>query len=266
MSELSTLVNILSDRVQEKPDREIFIFLQDGEQKTDSLTYLKLETRAKAIATYLQETITQGAHALLIFSPGIEFITAFFGCLYAGIVAVPIPLPHKRKLSRVKSVLADSQAAAILTTENLLGDLKSKLLEDSLFSTLQWIAVDRIDDRLASPWQKPEIGLSTLALLQYTSGSTGNPKGVTISHGNLLSNSHTIRESFNNNSKTSGVIWLPPYHDMGLIGGIVQPIYSDSLSILMPPQAFLQKPIRWLQTITRYKATISGGPDFAYDL
>ncbi|MCA9927204.1 MAG: AMP-binding protein, partial [Anaerolineales bacterium] len=132
--------------------------------------------------------------------------------------------------------------------------------------SLQWIATDALDAGLAEQWRSPVVNEATTAFLQYTSGSTGNPKGVILSHGNLLENSADIYRCFGHHADSQGVIWLPPYHDMGLIGGILQPLYGAFPVTLLSPLDFLKRPLRWLEAISKYRATTSGGPNFAYDL
>jgi len=162
--------------------------------------------------------------------------------------------------------VADAQATVALTNQSLLANLEGRFTQNPEFASLRWRATDNIASRLASDWQEPEVNSGTLAFLQYTSGSTGTPKGVMVSHGNLLHNSALIHKCFEHTPNSRGVIWLPPYHDMGLIGGVLQPLYGGFPVTLMSPVAFLQKPFFWLQAISRYKATTSGGPNFAYDL
>ncbi len=169
-------------------------------------------------------------------------------------------------MSRLQTIVSDAQAMAALTTTSLLEKLDSQLADNSELKSLLWLATDDLNNNLASDWQEPELREDNLAFLQYTSGSTGTPKGVMVSHGNLLHNSALIHKLFGHSSHSQGVIWLPPYHDMGLIGGVIQPLYGGFPVTLLSPAAFLKKPFRWLQAISRYKATTSGGPDFAYEL
>jgi natural product biosynthesis luciferase-like monooxygenase protein len=204
---------------------------------------------------------------LLLYPAGIEFIAAFFGCLYAGVIAVPAyPPRHNQKLLRLETIVADAQAAFVLTTGAELAAIQDRLGQSRELGTLQWLATDHLSIDLASGWQPSVIHSDTLALLQYTSGSTGKPKGVMVSHGNILHNQQLIQRGFGHTEKTIFAGWLPLFHDMGLIGNVLQPLYLGIPCVFMPPVAFLQKPICWLQAISRYKATTSGGPNFAYDL
>lgn len=194
---------------------------------------------------------------------------AFFGCLYAGTIAVTAyPPRNKRHRPRIEAIATDAQIAIALTTSFHLSKVQSLLARSNCFENVQWLATDNYDydDISERDWQKSEIDSDSLAFLQYTSGSTGKPKGVMLTHSNLLHNSALIDQYFGNTPNSSVVSWLPMYHDMGLIGGILQPLYGGFIVTLMSPEDFLKKPLNWLQAITKYKATTSGGPNFAYDL
>jgi acyl-CoA synthetase (AMP-forming)/AMP-acid ligase II/acyl carrier protein len=209
---------------------------------------------------------------LLVYPAGLEFISAFFGCLYAGVVAVPATYPKPRRpLPRMASIARDSDAKVALTTRQTL-DTIDMSQQDEVVSGMQWMATDEVAATDARTWTPPSIDSEGLAFLQYTSGSTSDPKGVMVSHGNLLANLEAIRKSFGievdhsgREQIATGVFWLPAYHDMGLIGGILTPLFVGGRSVLMSPAAFLQKPMRWLEAIDRYRATISGAPNFAYE-
>jgi acyl-CoA synthetase (AMP-forming)/AMP-acid ligase II len=265
--EVSTLVDILQFRAQSQPDSTAYTFLQDGETQSISLTYRELDRKAQAIASQLQSMHLTASRALLLYPPGLEFIAAFFGCLYAAVVAVPAYPPRpNQNMSRLEAIVSDAEATVAMTTTALLANIKSRFAENAQFANLHWIGTDDITTDLSETWQKPEIHEKSLAFLQYTSGSTGTPKGVMVSHGNLLHNSALIQKSFGDTPSSRGVSWLPPYHDMGLIGGVIQPLYVGAPMILMPSLIFIQKPLRWLKAISHFKATTSGGPNFAYDL
>lgn len=262
----STFVELLSYRAQNQPDQKAYIFLHDGETESDKLTYKELDIQARAIATQLQSLGATGERALLLYQPGLELTAAFFGCLYAGVVAVPAYPPRRNQnLSRLQAIVSDARAAVALTTTSLLGKIEGYAWNPEL-AQLHWFATDKIASDLAEVWQEPKLSSDTLAFLQYTSGSTGTPKGVMVTHGNLVYNLALIYKCFGHTPNSQGLIWLPPYHDMGLIGGVLQPLYGGFPVTLMAPVDFLQKPFRWLQAISRYKATTSGGPNFAYEL
>ncbi len=264
---MNSLVDLLCYRNQNQGNDIVFTFLPDGETEELHLSYQELDTQARAISARLQSLTESGQRALLLYQPGLEFISAFFGCLYAGVVAVPLYPPRRNHHSdRLEAIVTDAQATVALTTTFVQQSITKQIQKKPALENLTWLTTDNLDLNQAKDWQPLSINKDTLAFLQYTSGSTGKPKGVMISHGNLLHNLAMIHQCFNNQPDTKGVIWLPPYHDMGLIGGVLQPIYGHVPVILMPPAAFLQKPIRWLQTISRYQATASGGPNFAYDM
>jgi acyl-CoA synthetase (AMP-forming)/AMP-acid ligase II/acyl carrier protein len=265
-----TMVELLAGQAAEQPDRTAFVFLDDRDGVTE-LTYAELERRARVIAARLQLELNPGDRALLVYPPGLEFISAFFGCLYAGVVAVPATYPKpKRPMPRLQRIALDCDAHVALSTAQTLTTLDPELLSTDA-ATSSWIATDELDDALADMWQPTTIAENDLAFLQYTSGSTSDPKGVMVSHANLLSNLECIRSSFgigdseDDRESSTAVIWLPAYHDMGLIGGILTPLYMGGRCVLMSPTAFLQRPMRWLQTIHDYQAIVSGAPNFAYE-
>jgi len=265
--EFSTLVELLRERARRQPEQTAFIFLLGGETEAARLSYKELDRLSRAIASKLQRMGATGKRALLLYPPGLEFIAAFFGCLYAGVVAVPAYPPRlNQSMSRLQAILASSQVAVALTTTSLLVNIEDQLGYNPELAALRWLASDDLAPDLASDWQEPALCRNTLAFLHYTAGSTGRPKGVMASHGNLLHNLALSHNCFEHTPNSRGVIWLPPYNDMGLISGVLQPLYSGFPVTLMSPAAFLSKPLRWLQAISRYKATISGGPNFAYDL
>ena len=265
--QFATLIDLLRYRAVQQPNRTAFIFLQNGETESGRLTYQELDTKARKIAYQIRFKASAGERVLLLYPSGLDFITAFFGCLYAGVIAVPAYPPRvNQNLFRLQALVIDAQAKVALTTTPLLANLEPKWVESLEMPTVHWLATDNIDSNQGIEWQYPEEDNDALAFLQYTSGSTGKPKGVMVSHGNILHNLALIQKYFEHTPNSQGVIWLPPYHDMGLIGGVLQPIYSGFPVILMSPIDFLQKPVRWLMAISRYKATTSGGPNFAYDL
>ncbi|MFZ6028539.1 MAG: amino acid adenylation domain-containing protein [Chloroflexota bacterium] len=265
--QLSTIVDLVQMRALKQPERCAYIFLEDGENEESALTYGELDQAARKVAVRLQAIGHSGDRVLLLYPPGLEYIAAFYGCLYAGKAVVPSYPPRlNRPDARLQIIATDSRAAIALTTTSILQDVKRRFTYAPELSAIQWLATDTPMDAGPENWQKPELSPHSLAFLQYTSGSTANPKGVMLTHENLLSNSRMICTGFEHTPESKGVIWLPPYHDMGLIGGILQPLYVGFPTVLMSPTAFLQSPIRWLRAISRYQATTSGGPNFAYDL
>ena len=265
--EPSTLVELLRRRARQRPRQTSYTFLSEGEAEEVSLTYEELDRRARSIGARLQSLGAAGQRAILLYPPGLEYIAAFFGCLYAGVVAIPAYPPRRQKsLPRLRAILANSGAKLALTTNTTLSATNRLLAASADLKELHWLVTDAVEQDESEGWREPPLCSDTLAFIQYTSGSTATPKGVMLSHGSLLYNQKILREAFENTEQSVIAGWLPLYHDMGLIGNVFQPLYLGSPCVLMSPLRFLQQPVRWLQAITRYKATTSGGPDFAYDL
>ncbi|MEH2455994.1 condensation domain-containing protein [Nostoc sp.] len=262
-----TVVDLLHQRSLTQPDTIAFTFLEDGETQQSTLTYQQLVKRSCAIASQLQALNLKGERALLLYPPGLDYLTAFFGCLYAGVVAVPAyPPRNQRKTPRISAITIDAQPSIALTTTAMLPTLQSIFAQTTNLESLHWLTTDDIAPGLEDAWQQTKINPDTLAFLQYTSGSTGTPKGVMLSHGNLLHNAAMTYQIMEHSPSSKFVSWLPVYHDMGLIGGILQPLYGGFPCILMSPTAFLQRPYRWLQAISHHRGTTSGSPNFAYEL
>jgi amino acid adenylation domain-containing protein len=257
------LVELLQTRAAEKGDALAFRFLLDGEEGETDVGYGELDARARDVGARLQEQGAAGERVLLLYPPGIEYITGFLGCLYAGAVAVPAYPPRPdRPLGRFLSILEDATPKFALATEAIVS-VGAALLPQS---GMRWMATDRLDGAAAASWKRPATGPGSLAFLQYTSGSTASPKGVMVTHGNLLDNEARIRRSFGTEGTSKVAGWLPLYHDMGLIGNVLHPLYLGTSCVLMSPLEFLRNPFRWLQMIHASEATVSGGPNFAYDL
>jgi acyl-CoA synthetase (AMP-forming)/AMP-acid ligase II len=266
-SEPGTLVDLLSWRANHQPDKKGYIFWVDEKKQEVSLTYKELDRRARAIGAWLQSAGAAGNRVLLQFPSGLDYIAAFFGCLYAGAVAVPVYPPRpNRSLGRIQTICNDARPVLALTTSHFLPLIEPLLKQASDLEKLPLRAVDAIKEDLAEEWQKPSIVGHTLAFLQYTSGSTALPKGVMVNHKNILHNERMIKSAFRQTEQSIIVGWLPLFHDMGLIGQVLQTLYAGAQCILLSPISFLQRPLSWLEVISRYRATTSGGPNFAYDL
>lgn len=264
-----SLVALLRQRATAQGDELAYILVVDDATEVP-ISYAELDREARAVAARLQQLGATGERALLLYQPGREYIVGFLGCLYAGVVAVPAYPPNParlgRTLPRLQAIAANAGARFALTTAAIL-HVASMVFEVAPdLGALTWIATDAGNLPAADAWQPTTVGPDTLAFLQYTSGSTGIPKGVMLTHGNLLANMAMIKGAFLLKPTDLGVSWLPPYHDMGLIGGILEPLYVGLPFVLLSPMDFLQRPIRWLRTITRHRATVSGGPNFAYEL
>lgn len=266
--EFSTLIELLRWRALQNPEQRAYTFLLNGEIEATQFTYAELDRQARAIGAMLQSYQASSERALLLYQPGLEYIAAFFGCLYAGVVAVPAyPPQFNRTMLRLQSIVADAQATVVLTTTQILSNVERWFVYAPELEAIRWLSTDSIAGGVENNWREPTVTGDTLAFLQYTSGSTAAPKGVMVNHANLLHNELLIQTAFEHQSQSTVVVgWLPLYHDMGLIGNVLQPLYIGAPCILMSPVAFLQKPSLWLQAISRYKATTSGGPNFAYDL
>ena len=263
----TTLVDLLRFRALYQPDKRAYTFLLDGETSETHLTYQELDQKARAIGVWLQSMDAEGERVLLLYPSGLEYITAFFGCLYAGAIAVPAYPPHgKRKLPQLRTIVSDAQAKFALTTQSIHATAERLFAPAPELKFLRWLVTEDLIDDMGDDWHKPLIKEDTVAFLQYTSGSTGAPKGVMLNHANLLYNQRMIKKAFRHTTDTIVVGWLPLYHDMGLIGNVFQPLYVGIPCILMSPNHFMQQPLRWLSAISRYKATTSGAPNFAYDL
>lgn len=256
------LLDVQASRFAEKP---AFCFLGDGENVTDSLTYADLAQRARATAAALQRRAPAGARVLLLYPSCVEYMVAFFGCLCAGMVAVPVFPPRGSKHNgRLEAIAGDCGARIALTTTGQLQQMRLAVESSPALSAMELLCSDRIDDIDAACWLRPKIRPATIAFLQYTSGSTGAPKGVMISHGNLLHNERMIHIGLGSRAESVYVTWLPIYHDMGLIGNMLHAFWLGGTCYFMAPVSFLQRPACWLKAISRYRATISGGPNFAY--
>lgn len=247
----------------------MYTFLTDGEIERDHLTFAELDRQARIIGAALQAHGESGERALLVYPSGLEFIAAFFGCLYSGIIAVPVYPPSARPdrtFNRFRAIANDAQPAFILAPSSLASRVEGLLAHAPELEAARVIITDTLAAGIETQWREPAISGETLAFLQYTSGSTGLPKGVMVTHANLLHNSSMVQRYCQHPPDAHAVTWLPLYHDLGLIGGILQPLYAGFESTIMSPASFLQRPIRWLQAVSRTRATISGGPNFAYDL
>ena len=262
-----TLVDLLDYRAAQQPDHIVFRFINSDGREDGTLTFAQLQARARTIATHLAEHVVPGDRVVLLVPPGLEYVAAFFGCLLAGAVAVPAYPPNPRRADpRVARIVADCGARLALASDALMARLDGWLALTPELGGLTWLDAARLAEGSAAGWRAPSVTGASLAMLQYTSGSTGDPRGVMLAHSNLLHNSATIHRVSAHRPGDNGVFWLPPFHDMGLIGGILQPVYAGLSAALMAPATFLQRPLRWLEAMSRYRATTSGAPNFAYDL
>ena len=262
-----SLVDLLELRARQDDGRFAFTFLSDDGNVDGRITYTELDRQSRTIAARIMEVAAPGERALLLYPPGLEFISAFFACLYASVIAVPAYPPHRnRNLLRLQTIFRDAQPCLVLTTAALLPKTRNIISTFAGGADIRVIATDDLPVSGGLSCNRPQVSHNTIALLQYTSGSTAAPKGVMLTHGNLLHNTALVNDAVGPAPDDSYVSWLPVFHDMGFMAGILQPLYRGLPSVLMAPAAFLAKPVRWLQAISRYKATASGGPSFAYEL
>ena len=264
MQTFSSLVTVLAQRAKSQPDERAYIFLGDRGAEEAALTFRGLHDAAQALAVRLSKIAQPGDRAILVFPPGLEFLVAFFGCQIARVIAVPMMVP--RRLSARDSsaaIMADCEPAVALTSPAfaIRKDLHHRFSRDQI----QWLPVDLTHGEPGAvflPAPDPE----DIAFLQYTSGSTSDPKGVAVSHANLLANLEMIRVSLGTTKQSTYVNWVPLYHDMGLILNALQALYVGALCVLMAPNAFMQRPLNWLRAIHHYRAEVGCGPNFGFDL
>ena len=265
MTPLLTPGQMLRARAAEQPDRVIFIHVTEDAAAPQEVTYAELYRRAAAIAARLVALELQQRPVLLVYRPGPAFADAFFGTLLAGAIAVPVPVPQfAAQYERLERVAADCEPGAVLTTSALAASLATRFDARAHVTACPWLETDAL--QVTPDAELPDVPSASVALLQYTSGSTAEPRGVAVTHDNLAQNVMTIISDLPVPAGGRSVSWLPHFHDMGLIAGIITPIYREGASVLMSALAFLQRPLRWLELITRYRALTSGAPNFAYAL
>lgn len=259
----ATIISLLLDQAETTPDKTALCFLKNGESLEYSITYGELVEKVKTIGSYLLSLNLEGGRVLLLYPSGIDFVASFFGCLLAKVIAIPAYPPRSNQKSEmVNSIIVDAKPKAILTVSNYLTKFSN------IFSELnnQPITTDALPVNIEKRQSYPVLDGKHIAFLQYTSGSTGKPKGVIVTHQNIMHNQKLIKYKFGHNDETIFASWLPMYHDMGLVGNLMQPIYLGVKCVLMSPESFLQKPYRWLKAISDYKVTTTGAPNFAYEL
>ncbi|MBT2339589.1 MULTISPECIES: condensation domain-containing protein [Pseudomonas] len=257
-------IEVLETNALHFPERAALHFLPDGVEIGETLTFSQLHEQSRSLAAALQSRYAPGDRVLLMLPSSLDYARAFCACLYAGMIAVPLFPPPSRKprhLERVRNVVVDAEPALILApAEHCEGLLE--LVENRV----DVLTVQHLGTPPASQWQRPTIDGSTVAFLQYTSGSTGSPKGVEVRQRNLIANVDLMRQAYGFDERGAMVNWLPLYHDMGLIGGLLAPIYSGMPCYLMASQTFVNAPSTWLQALSRYRGTVSFAPNFAYAL
>jgi acyl-CoA synthetase (AMP-forming)/AMP-acid ligase II len=269
-SSKTTLLTVLRSHASARPEHRLYTLLGGDGRELGAITFEALELQSRRIAAALQAVARRGERAVLLYAPGLDYITGLLGTMQAGLLAVPAyppdPTRLERTLPRLRAIVEDAQASVILTTSQIVAVSEAFGGREPELRGLRWVATDTIPTGAEAEWRDPGVCADDLAILQYTSGSTGSPRGVMLSHSNLLSNLALITGNFQADASCTQVSWLPPYHDMGLIGGILAPLYVAAHSVLMQPLDFLRQPALWLQAITRYRATHCGSPNFGYEL
>ncbi|MEU7188582.1 fatty acyl-AMP ligase [Streptomyces sp. NPDC045369] len=262
-----TLVRALRTRSGKQPDRVAYTFLHNGETIGEELTYQQLDAAARARAVALDDAGLGGRNAVLLHAPGLEFVKAFAGCLYAGTAGAPLQVPHNAAgVERLLRVVEDTGSPVVLTDTETRDDVLARFGGTPGVAELTWLTTDTVDPGAAERWTETEPDPEHTALLQYTSGSTGRPKGVMVSHRNFCVQAAENQEVWHVSDDDIGVSWLPTFHDMGLMYGVVMPLWRGMRVYLMAPQAFVRRPRRWLEAISRHRGTLSAGPNFAYDM
>ena len=266
VQQCATYIEVIQKRTLTIPDHVVFRFLSDGVNENESLTYRQIETRSKALGASMQKYGSKGDKVLLLFQPGLSYVASMYACFYSGFVAIPVYPPRRNKgIDRIYTIIEDSGANICLVSQQVHSDIQRNFNDDDLLSQINWIVYEDVMDDNASEFQQTKILPDDIALLQYTSGSTGNPKGVLVTQLNLLYNSENIRLAMGLDRNTVGIHWLPLFHDMGLIGGLLQVAYLGAVNVGMPPTEFLKNPLNWLKAIDKYGGTNGGGPDFTYN-
>ncbi|MET7977786.1 fatty acyl-AMP ligase [Streptomyces mirabilis] len=275
-----SLVDLLTTHASQQPERTAYRYLVTGDcdGEIQDISYGRLARRSRAVAAWLQERGLAGSRALLLYPPGLEFISGYLGCLSAGVVAVPGLPPqgrsqNHRALTRMKRLIADADAKVILGGREVLAALAAQAEHLPELDGITCVATEDIPDEAADSWREPDLTADSVAFLQYTSGSTSAPRGVMVTHGNLLDNQRAITERMGHTPDTLAeyehelfVSWLPVYHDMGLIGPVLNTVHLGATATLFSPLHFLQRPARWLTALSHYRPHTSGGPNFAYEL
>ncbi|MGE0484559.1 MAG: AMP-binding protein [Gammaproteobacteria bacterium] len=259
------LVAMLRGHAERAATARACVWLADGEAERETLTYAELDRRARAVAARVQGFAAAGDCALVVHPPGLEFLAAFFGCLYAGVIAVPLPIPRQAQgLARMVDIARSLGGNLLLSTATTLARLER--LDAAAVASLVTLPSEETDADLARAWQAPTVTADDVAYLQYTSGSTSDRKGVTIRHRNVIDNLRGIAERFGHHDASVSVNWLPHFHDLGLVSGILQPLLHGHLNVMLSPTAFVQQPMRWLAAISNYRGTYTNSPNYGYDL
>jgi len=263
-----SLIELIRFRAEVQGSETAYIHLKDKKEETAEITYKEFEQRILLLAEHLASHNIKGERVILMYSAGIDYIVAFFAVIFAGGIAVPVYEPRQSShFNRLATILADAQPKLLLTHQQTMRLTSDEMLEELNQYGAQWLVTDTLNltHNAQSDWQPVTLNANDIVFLQYTSGSTGNPKGVMVSNFNMLDNSEIIRQATQPTGDFCNISWLPPYHDMGLIGAILQPLYAGYPCVLMSPISAIQRPIKFLKAIADYKGTIAGGPNFIFE-
>jgi acyl-CoA synthetase (AMP-forming)/AMP-acid ligase II len=263
----ASLADLLRHRAEVQPDDRAYVFVSERGREEAVLTFADLERSAGIVAAQLAERLRKGDRALLVFPAGLDFIVAFFGCLVAGVIAVPMMVPRRTSTQDSSAAIVADCRPRLAMTAGDLAAVRPDVIQRFRDAGLDWFLLDA-NDAVSSRHRAtvPAHGRDDVAFLQYTSGSTSSPKGVTVTHGNLLENLEMIRLALGSTRASTTVSWVPLYHDMGLILNAIHSLYVGALCVLMAPVGFIRRPLAWLQAIHAYQAELTTAPNFAFDM
>ncbi|MGW0858804.1 fatty acyl-AMP ligase [Streptomyces sp. NPDC002690] len=273
--ELPSLPEVLRLRARTRPDDLAYVFLRNGESPEQTLTYRQLDLSARSRAARLDSAGLRGRAVVLLYPSGLEFVSTLLACMYAGVAGAPVQVPtRQRGLERLRRIADDARTTTVLTTAAVKSDLEQRFGGSPELAGLTLLASDTLDAPAesatdgtpAAEWSGPPAGPDDTALLQYTSGSTGDPKGVRVTHANFRSNVAETDQLWPTRADSAVVNWLPLFHDMGMLFGVVLPLWAGIPAYLMAPEAFIRRPSRWLEAISRFRGSHTAAPSFAYEL
>ncbi|HEV7598941.1 MAG TPA: fatty acyl-AMP ligase [Bradyrhizobium sp.] len=261
-----SLVELLHHRALHQANERAYVFINDAGTELAELTFKQLDDSSRSLAKRISKLARPGDRALLVFPSGLDFLVAYFACLYAGIIAVPAVPPRRGRLRHATlGIASDCRPKLGFTSDALISNMTQEFAGEAAWDAIRWMSIKGAPDFEDETGQRSAAS-DEIAFLQYTSGSTSAPKGVMVSHGNLLANLEMIRHALGTTAASTCVSWMPFYHDMGLIYNALHTLYVGSMCVFMAPASFMQRPLGWLAAISKYRAEIGGGPNFGFDL